>query len=83
MPRYYPPSGGMLDAGIVPTVPQEEFLISRDDWMTASSEDLHWMHDAPLYANQEVNVSEEMFSGDVMVRIRYRTPCITTLKEST
>lgn len=82
MPSYYTAAGDVIDAGIVPTVPEEEFRISLDDWMTATPEDLRWLHDVPLYANQEASVSEELFSGDVKVRIRYHTPCITTLKEA-
>ncbi|QIG58143.1 hypothetical protein SEA_ZEPP_55 [Microbacterium phage Zepp] len=82
MPSYYTAAGSVIDAGIVPTVPQEEFIITREDWVNATLEELRWLHDVPLYANQEASVSEEMFSGDVKVRIRYRTPCITTLKEA-
>ncbi|WNM75099.1 hypothetical protein SEA_MORRIGAN_54 [Microbacterium phage Morrigan] len=68
-----------IDAGIVPTVQHEEFIITREDWMGASAEELSWLHEVPLYSNQQASVSEEMFSGDVKVHIRYSTPCITSL----
>lgn len=73
---YYPMA---IDAGIVPTVAREEFRITREDWMQASSEELSWLNGLPLYANQEVSLLEERFSGDQLVRIRYSTPCITSL----
>lgn len=81
MPRYYTNAGSVIDAGIVPTVQQEEFRISPEEWLEATSEELGMLHDVPLYANQQVSVSRAMFSGDSLVRIRYSTPCITTLKE--
>ncbi|QWS69720.1 hypothetical protein SEA_WILLIAMSTRONG_53 [Microbacterium phage WilliamStrong] len=79
MVRYYTSAGDVIDAGVVPTVPEEEFIITLDDWMNASSEDIAWLHDVPLHTNQEARLSEQMFSGDVKVRIRYKTPCITSL----
>ncbi|QCW22322.1 hypothetical protein SEA_CHEPLI_54 [Microbacterium phage Chepli] len=78
MVQFYA-SSGTIDAGIVPTVSMEEFRITREDWMSATAEELTWLHDVPLYANQEARVSEEMFSGDVRVLIRYSVPCITSM----
>ncbi|QKY80349.1 hypothetical protein SEA_MERCEDES_49 [Microbacterium phage Mercedes] len=80
MPSFYF-TQGTIDAGIVPEQPIEEFVITRDSWLDATSEELSWLHDVPLYANQEASVSPQ-FNGDVKVRIRYSTPCITTLKEA-
>lgn len=72
----------VIDAGIVPEQPVEEFRIGYDEWLEAPSEELGWLHNVPLYSNQEVYVSEDIFTRDVRVRIRYRTPCITSLKEA-
>lgn len=69
----------IIDAGIDRSEP-EEFRISRDAWMDATAEELDSLNDLPLYTNQQVSVSDALF-GDTIVRIRYSTPCITTLKE--
>ena len=71
-----------IDAGIVPTVLQEEIRIPREAWMEASREELESLNGLPLYANQEVSLQESIFTGDMRVLFRYRTPCITTLKEA-
>lgn len=68
----------LLDAGVVPDQPIEEFTIERGAWLDASAEELSWLHDVLLYTNQEANVQHRL-SGDVVVRIRYSTPCITSL----
>lgn len=78
MPNYYTSYGNVIDAGIVPEQPTEEFVISREAWLDATAEELSWLHDVLLYANQEANVTP-LFSGETVVRIRYSTPCITSL----
>lgn len=74
------PRPGFIDAGIVPEQLREEHVVSRGEWLDASADDLAFFHDVHLYANQEANVTT-LFSGDVVLRIRYSTPCITSLRE--
>lgn len=69
----------MIDAGMV--APAEAITVPLGAWLEASPEDLKRLQNLPLYANQQVSVQEELMSGDVKVRVRYRVPCITTLKE--
>jgi len=70
----------LLDAGIVPTVPEETIRIPLEERLEASREDLDTLNNLPLYANQEVYLLEDLFSRDLKVVISYRTPCITTLR---
>lgn len=76
--RYaYTPS---IDAGVASPVAQEEFRIKHEDWVLANSEELSWITSLLLHTNQRVSMQEEIFSGDVIFRILYKTPCITALK---
>lgn len=69
-----------IDAGIVPTVPEETIRIPVEERLEASREDLDTLNSLPLYANQEVHLEENITTGDLRVVIRYLTPCITTLR---
>lgn len=69
----------LVDAGLV--APQQEIRISEEDWVSASTEEIASLSDLPLYANQQYRVEQDLMTGDTLVHVRYRTPCITTLKE--
>ncbi|QZD98640.1 hypothetical protein SEA_JEMERALD_52 [Microbacterium phage Jemerald] len=71
----------MIDAGIVPEQPLEEYIITREQWLAATRDEIEELRNLQLYTNQEYQWLEEVVSGNVKVRLRYSTPCITSLRE--
>lgn len=71
----------LIDAGIVPEQPEEEFTFLKWQWLDASREEIESLRNLRTYTNQEYFMLEGIFSDEVKVRIRYSTPCITSLRE--
>lgn len=69
----------LLDAGIVPEKMTEEFVIPHGEWLEASAEDIQSLRNLKPYVNQEYMTLERWPSDEVIIRIRYSTPCITSM----
>jgi hypothetical protein len=66
-----------LDAGMV--ADDVCVRVSRAEWAELAPIQLGSLRAVPLYANQTVQVREDMLSGGIKVDIRYAVPCITTM----
>lgn len=81
MEFYYPEptKPAPIDAGLVAA--SETVVITRDEWCSASTEELESLSELPLYPNQRYHVEHDIRTGNTLVHVHYRTPCITTLEE--
>jgi len=82
MTHYFYASGTgtpLIDAGIVPEQLVEEFVISREQWLEATAEEMEELRSLQTYSNQEYSMQEELMSGAVRVWLRYSVPRITDL----
>lgn len=70
-----------VDAGMVPLQMRGELVITDKDLIWATPEQLDALHTFELYSNQWYLIEEHRPSGDRVIRWKFTTPCITTLKE--
>lgn len=75
--HFYDFRADWIDAGIV--AEDTVVRITRAEWLGLTSDMLGQLRAVPTYANQTVQTSRDMLTGDVKVRVSYTVPVITTL----
>lgn len=69
----------MIDGGVV--AEPEVVRITEEQWAAAEWDEIESLRDIHVYPNQQYMLEREFPSGDLVVKLRYSTPCITSLEE--